>query len=198
VIARLRPQLASVAGLRLFLNPVQDLRSGGRQTSSTYQYTLIGDDSATLRQWSGRLLEALKSEPVLTDLDSDLQQNGVQADVQVDHDAARRLGISASSVDAALYDAFGQRQVGTIYTELNQYHVVMEWAPRYAQSPRALEDIYVPATTLVRSGASLVQLYTGLIYEGPDLIYRIKRGLADLLRRDGFRSIAEAVGAIRS
>jgi len=156
VIARLRPQLASVAGLRLFLNPVQDLRSGGRQTSSTYQYTLIGDDSATLRQWSGRLLEALKSEPVLTDLDSDLQQNGVQADVQVDHDAARRLGISASSVDAALYDAFGQRQVGTIYTELNQYHVVMEWAPRYAQSPRALEDIYVPATTLVRSGASLV------------------------------------------
>ncbi len=156
VVARLRPQLARVPGLRLFLNPVQDFRSGGRQGSSTYQYTLLGEDSATLNQWGTRLLQALKTKPVLTDLDSDQQQNGVQANVQVDKDAAGRFGIRANSVDAALYDAFGQRQVGVIYTELNQYHVVMEWAPPYILGPRALGDVYVPATTLVRSGSSLV------------------------------------------
>ncbi len=156
VIARLRPQLASVTGLRLFLNPVQDFRSGGRQSNSTYQYTLKGEDSETLRLWSGKLLEALKAHPQLTDLDSDEQENGVQTNVVVDRDAAGRLGISANAVDAAMYDAFGQRQVAVIYTDLNQYHVVMEWAPSYIRSPGALGDVYVPGTTLVSSGGKLV------------------------------------------
>ena len=156
VIARLRPKLARVAGLQLFLNPVQDFRSGGRQSNSTYQYTLKGGNSATLREWSGKLLEALKTHPVLTDLNSDEQENGVQTNVLVDRGAAGRLGISAKAVDAAMYDAFGQRQVAVIYTDLNQYHVIMEWAPPYTQSPNALGDVYVPGTTLVSNGGQLV------------------------------------------
>ncbi len=158
VIARLRPKLARVAGLRLFLSPVQDFRSGGRQSSSTYQYTLTGESSATLREWSGRLLQELKKYPKLTDLDSDEQENGVQANVLVDPGAAGRLGISATAVDAAMYDAFGQRQVAVIYTDRNQYHVIMEWAPQYTQSPNALGDVYVPGTKLVSNGGRLVAI----------------------------------------
>ena len=156
VIARLRPKLARVAGLQLFLSPVQDFRSGGRQSNSTYQYTLTGESSTTLREWSGKLLQELKKYPELTDLDSDEQENGVQTNVLVDPGAAGRLGISATAVDAAMYDAFGQRQVAVIYTDLNQYHVVMEWAPQYTQSPNALGDVYVPGTRLVNNGGKLV------------------------------------------
>ncbi len=156
VIARLRGPLSRVAGLRLFLSPVQDFRSGGRQSNANYQYTLKGEDTATLRTWSNKLLEALKTHPELTDLDSDEQENGVETMVKVDYDVAGRLGISATAVDSALYDAFGQRQVAVIYTELNQYHVVMEWAPPYILSPNALHDIYVPGTQLVSNGGRLV------------------------------------------
>ena len=166
VIARLRPQLARVTGLRLFLSPVQDFRSGGRQSSSTYQYTLKGDNNATLREWSVRLLAELKKHPELTDLDSDQQENGVQANVVVDPNAAGRVGITAKAVDAALYDAFGQRQVAVIYTELNQYHVVMEWAPPYTQSPTALRDVYVPGTRLVSTGGKLVAVESAAIPAG--------------------------------
>jgi multidrug efflux pump len=156
VIARLRPQLARVSGLSLFLNPVQDVRSGGRSSNSTYQYTLKSDNSADLRKWARQLADEMKTLPELADVDTDQQENGVQTTVQVDRDAARRLGVSAYAVDAALYDAFGQRQVATIYTELNQYHVVMEWAPGYTTSPNALADIYVPATRIVNSGGQAV------------------------------------------
>ena len=156
VIARLRPQLARVTGLRLFLQPVQDVRSGGRSSNSSYQYTLKGENSADLQTWSRKLLDALKTHSELSDLDSDNQENGVATNVQVDSNAAGRLGIRANAVDAALYNAFGQRQVATIYSELNQYHVVMEWAPAYTQSPNALADIYVPGTSLVNNGGQVV------------------------------------------
>ncbi|MDE2003186.1 MAG: efflux RND transporter permease subunit [Betaproteobacteria bacterium] len=156
VIARLRPQLARVTGLRLFLQPVQDVRAGGRSSNATYQYTLKGANSADLQTWSGKLLDALKTHDVLTEVNSDAQENGVATSVEVDANAAGRLGISARAVDAALYDAFGQRQVATIYTGLNQYHVVMEWAPAYTQSPSALADVYVPGTSLVNNGGQVV------------------------------------------
>ena len=156
VIARLRPQLARVAGLRLFLQPVQDVRAGGRSSNATYQYTLKGANSADLQEWSRKLVDALKAHDVLTEVNSDAQENGVATTVEVDPDAAGRLGISARAVDASLYDAFGQRQVATIYTELNQYHVVMEWAPAYTQSPNALADVYVPGTSLVNNGGQVV------------------------------------------
>src|SRR6185369_6859145 len=144
VIARLRPQLARVTGVSLFLNPVQDLRMGGRQSNSTYQYTLKSDNVADLRTWATRLADAMKAEPELVDVDTDQQENGVETFVTVDRDSAARLGLTSRDVDNALYDAFGQRQVATIYDDLNQYHVVMEVAPRFARSPEALKDVYVP------------------------------------------------------
>ena len=156
VIARLRPQLARVTGLQVFLNPVQDVRSGGRASNSTYQYTLKSDNVADLRKWALKLSDEMKLQPQLTDVDTDQQENGVQTTVKVDRDSAKRLGVSSGAIDAALYNAFGQRQVATIYTELNQYHVVMEWAPGYTTSPNALADIYVPATRIVESGGQAV------------------------------------------
>ncbi len=146
VIARLRPQLAQVTGLQIFLNTVQDVRAGGRQSNSNYQYTLKSDSLPDLRKWAARLADEMKQKPVMTDVDTDQQDNGVETLVEVDRDIASRLGLTAAGIDASLYNAFGQRQVATIYGELNQYHVIMEWAPRYAQSPNALADIYVPAT----------------------------------------------------
>ncbi|MCW5263294.1 nodulation protein [Verminephrobacter eiseniae] len=143
VIARLRPQLNQIAGLRVFLNPVQELRMGGRSSNSTYQYTLKSDNLADLKHWATRLAERLKTEPRLQDVDTDQADNGVQTHVEVDRDSAARLGVSASAVDSALYNAFGQRSVATIYGDLNQYAVIMEWAPEYQQGPTALADVQV-------------------------------------------------------
>ena len=152
VIARLRPQLARVTGVSLFLNPVQDLRMGGRQSSSTYQYTLKSDNEADLRLWATRLAEAMKGQAALTDVDTDQQENGVETFVEVDRDSAARLGIGARDVNNALYNGFGQRQVATVYDALNQYRVIMEVAPRYARSPLALNDVQVPARGTVSTG----------------------------------------------
>ncbi|MCY1168530.1 MAG: efflux RND transporter permease subunit [Pseudomonadota bacterium] len=145
VIARLRPQLARVTGVTLFLNPVQDLRGGGRSSNSTYQYTLKGDNAADLRKWALRLSDQMVLQPALVDVDTDQQDNGVETMVTVDKDSAARLGISSRDVDNALYNGFGQRQVATVYSDLNQYHVIMEVAPRFIRSPESLKDIYVPA-----------------------------------------------------
>jgi multidrug efflux pump len=145
VIARLRPKLAQVTGVQLFLNPVQDLRMGGRQSNSTYQYTLKSDNRADLKAWAPKLADAMKTQKALTDVDTDQADNGVETYVDIDKQTAARMGISAKDVDNALYDAFGQRQVANIYDELNQYHVIMGVAQKYARSPAALDDVYVPA-----------------------------------------------------
>lgn len=158
VIARLRPQLARITGVTLFLNPVQDLRGGGRQTNSTYQYTLKSDNTADLKKWATRLAEQLKLSDALTDVDTDQEESGVETMVTVDKQSAARLGISSRDVDNALYNAFGQRQVANIYGELNQYHVIMEVAPQYIRSPESLKDIYVP----VKGGASTAAANPGL------------------------------------
>ncbi|MFP5392905.1 MAG: efflux RND transporter permease subunit [Gammaproteobacteria bacterium] len=145
VIARLRPQLARVTGVSLFLNPVQDLRMGGRQSNSTYQYTLKSDNRADLKLWATRLADAMKRQGALVDVDTDQAENGVEMFVTIDKESAARLGINTRDVDNALYNAFGQRQVSTIYDELNQYSVIMGVPRQYAQSPQALNDVYVPA-----------------------------------------------------
>jgi multidrug efflux pump len=145
VIARLRPKLARVTGVQLFLNPVQDLRMGGRSSNATYQYSLKSDNREDLKRWAMRLADAMKRQPALTDVDTDQAENGVETYVNIDKDTAARMGISARDVDNAMYNAFGQRQVANIYDELNQYHVIMGVARRYAQSPLALRDVYVPA-----------------------------------------------------
>ncbi len=144
VIARLRPKLNQVPGAMLFMQAVQDIRVGGRQGNAQYQFTLQADTLSDLYTWGPRLTQALQADTsVITDVDSDQQQRGLQLNLTIDRDAASRLGISTRNISATLYDAFGQRQVSTIYNALNQYHVVMEVAPQWWESPESLKDIYV-------------------------------------------------------
>jgi multidrug efflux pump len=143
VSARLRVKLNQVPGARLYLQPAADLRTGGRQSNAMYQFTLTSDDTATLYHWAQRLLTAMQGLDILTDVNSDQQQRGRETLLNVDRATAMRLGLVMSTVDNTLYDAFGQRQVSVIYSALNQYHVVMEVAPRYWQDPETLRDIWV-------------------------------------------------------
>ncbi len=143
IIARLRIKLANEPGANLFLNPVQDIRVGGRQANATYQYTLQADDLDELRTWEPRIRQAMSQLPELVDVNTDQQNKGLQTSLVIDRDTAARLGVSAKLIDTTLNDAFGQRQVSTIYSALNQYHVVMEAAPEYWQSPASLDHVYV-------------------------------------------------------
>ena len=143
VIRRLQPALAHVDGITLFMQPVQDLTVENRVSRTQYQYTLESAAADDLRQWAPRLVEALRALPELRDVASDQQDGGLEATLVIDRDTASRLGITPQMVDDTLYDAFGQRQVSTIFTQLNQYHVVLEVKPRYQQSPETLRDIYV-------------------------------------------------------
>jgi len=145
VINRLRPQLQKVTGISVFLNPVQDVRMGGRQSNSTYQYTLTSDSSEALKEWAPKLADVMKARSdVMTDVDSDQSENGVETFVTIDRDSASRMGVTPRAVDNALYNAFGQRQVATIYEDINQYAVIMEWDRRFSTGPEALNDVYVP------------------------------------------------------
>jgi multidrug efflux pump len=147
VIARLRSRLAHEPGANLFLVPVQDIRIGGRQSNAQYQYTLMADELTDLREWEPRLRRALSQLPQLTDIDTDQQDKGAQTSLVIDRDAAARLGISMSTIDSTLNDAFGQRQVGVIYNPLNQYRVVMELAPEFLQGPESLRRLYMTSKT---------------------------------------------------
>jgi multidrug efflux pump len=146
--------LARVTGANLFLNPVQDLRVGGRQSNSTYQYTLQADDLASLRTWAVNLSEAMKSYPSMTDINTDQEDHGLQSFLTIDRDKAARLGLTASDIDNTLYDAFGQRQVTTIYNAQNQYHVIMEVGQQYANDPTALNYIYLQKRASNATGAA--------------------------------------------
>jgi multidrug efflux pump len=145
VIARLRGKLARIPAVTLYLQPVQDLRVGGRMSNAQYQYTLQSDNVQDLLIWGPRMLEKLKTLPGLLDVNSDQQNKGLQAGLVIDRAMAARLGITTQMIDNTLYDAFGQRQVSTIYTSLNQYHVVMEVEPQFWQNPDGLKQIYVKA-----------------------------------------------------
>lgn len=169
VVARLRPELARVAGARLFLVPAQDLRVGGRQTAAEYQYTLTGDDAKTLYAWIPRIVDALKKSRYLTDVNSDLQLGGLETNVKIDRTTAARLGIRPIQIDNTLYDAFGQRTVSTIYNPFNQYYVVMELAPRYLLSPQSLRQIYVSTAGGSASGTASTQMLSRTINAGRPL-----------------------------
>jgi multidrug efflux pump len=143
VIASLRGKLAKVPGASLFLQAGQDIRTGGRAGNAQYQYTLQSDSLDDLRTWSPKLMEALRLNPNLADVNSDQQDKGLETDLTIDRDTASRLGLQASAIDNTLYDAFGQRQVSTIYNALNQYHVIMEVSPEFWQNPDSLKEIYV-------------------------------------------------------
>ena len=143
VIARLRKKMSSVAGAPAFLQPVQDVRMGGRMSGAQYQYTLQGDNLQELMDWAPRVEAQLRTLPGVVDVNSDRQDKGMQTSLVIDRNTASRLGITPQLIDDTLYDAFGQRQVSIMYTLLNQYHVVMEVAPQYWQRPETLRSIYV-------------------------------------------------------
>jgi multidrug efflux pump len=146
VIARLRPKMAKVAGATMFLQSAQDLQIGGRMGNAQYQYTLQSENIAELNEWAPKMLAKLRTLPLLRDANTDQQVHGLQETVLVDRDTAARLGVAAADVDNTLYDAFGQRQVSTIYMPLNQYHVVMEVAPEFQGGPDSLKHIYVKSS----------------------------------------------------
>ncbi len=154
VIGRLRGKLLTVTGASMFLQSQQDVRAGGRQSFAQYQYTLKADDLPTLKTWAAKLGEELKKQPILTDLNSDQEDHGLESYVTIDRDTAQRLGLAAADVDNALYDAFGQRQVSTIYNALNQYHVIMEVGPDYNQEPDALGQLYISTKSAATAKAS--------------------------------------------
>ncbi|MEK6293267.1 MAG: efflux RND transporter permease subunit, partial [Paraburkholderia tropica] len=163
VIAQLRGPLSNVAGARTFLQSVQDIRVGGRQSNAQYQFTLLADNTADLYKWGPKLTEALQARPELADVNSDQQQGGLEAMVTIDRKSAARLNITPSQIDNTLYDAFGQRQVSTIYNPLNQYHVVMEVAPQYWQSPEMLKQIWVSTSGGTASGAQSTNATAGTV-----------------------------------
>ncbi len=147
IIARLRKKLANVPGAPTFLQPVQDLRIGGRTSNALYQFTLQGENLTELNDWGLRVLQKMRTIPQLVDVSSDLQNKGLQATLVIDRATASRMGITPQLIDNTLYDAFGQRQVSITYSLLNQYHVVMEVEPRFWQRPDTLKNIYIPSSS---------------------------------------------------
>ena len=166
VMARLRKQLAVVPGATLFLQPVQDLRVGGRQSNALYQYTLEGDSAQEIYQWAPKLLAALKKDKAMTDVNSDQQQGGLETNLVIDRQAASRLGLTMYQIDNTIYDAFGQRSVSTIYSSLNQYYVVMEVAPRFWQSPETLKQLWISTSGGAPSGTGSTQMVSGTVSSG--------------------------------
>ncbi len=146
IIGRLRGMLSHIPGATLYLQAVQDVRVGGRQTNAQYQYTLQSDDLASLLEWTPKVYSKLRTLPELADVNSDQQNRGLEIALQIDRQTAARLGVTPQTIDNTIYDAFGQRQVSTMYTRLNQYHVVIEVDPNFLEYPDSLNYIYVPAS----------------------------------------------------
>ncbi|HWK48038.1 MAG TPA: efflux RND transporter permease subunit [Stellaceae bacterium] len=163
VMARLRTKLAAVPGAQLMMFPMQDLFIGGRMSFAQFQYTLQADSTAQLREWAPKLLAAMKRSPALADVASDQQTGGLETRLEIDRATAARYGLTPDGIDATLYDAFGQREVSTIYKAQNQYHVVMELAPRYLEDPDSLKLIYVSTSGESASGTASSNAVSGTV-----------------------------------
>jgi multidrug efflux pump len=163
VILRLRRELAAVPGASLFLQAVQDINVGGRAGNAQFQFTLQGDNLADLNTWAPKIAAALQNVPILSQVNSDQQDKGLETDILIDRDTAARLGLNAAQIDNTLYDAFGQRQVSTIYNPLNQYHVIMEVAPQYWQSPDTLKDVFVSTSGASVGGVASTNAVAGTV-----------------------------------
>jgi multidrug efflux pump len=188
IIARLRPKLAKVPGATLYLQAAQDLRVGGRQSNAEYQFTMQGDNLDDLNQFAPKMVEQFKMIPIISDVSSDQQNRGLQAMVQYDRGTSARFGITPQLIDDTLYDAFGQRQVSTMYTSLNQYHVVMEASPEFWQNPLFLQQIYVDSPSgrqvplsafaqLASTTAPLTVTHQGL-FPAVTISFNLKPGVA--------------------
>jgi multidrug efflux pump len=167
VVARLRARLNHIAGIRVFMVPAQDLRMGARQSDSAYQFTLWSSDVDTLQSWVPKVVDRVKQIDELTDVTTDREQGGLQANVAIDRAAAARLGVQIQDVDNALNDAFSQRQISTIYTQRNQYHVILEADRQYTRDPTDLSHVYVPG-----NGSAQVPL---------SALAKVERGIAPLV-----------------
>jgi multidrug efflux pump len=154
IMARLQPKLAAVSGITLYMQPVQDLTVDDRVSRTQYQYTLEDPNGDELNTWAPQLLAKLKTLPQLADVASDQQNSGLRASLVLDRDTASRLGLTTSTIDNTLYDSFGQRQISTMYTEVNQYHVILEVDPKYQQTPTDLNDVYITPETSGITSAS--------------------------------------------
>jgi len=163
VIARLRREMAVVPGATLFLQAVQDIRVGVRASNAQYQFTLQGPSFEELNEWTPKIAAALQREPSLTDVNSDQQNKGLESNLVIDRDAAAQLGITVSQIDNTLYDAFGQRQVSTIYVAKNQYHVIMEVAPRFWQNPEVLKDVFISTSGASVGGSQSTNAVAGTV-----------------------------------
>ncbi len=165
VMARLRAKLSHIPGAKLYLQPVQDLRVGGRDSNAQYQFTLEGDSTSEVDAWAPRLLAAMRKIPGIADVNSDQQERGVETYVDIDRSMTSALGLTLGQIDNTLYDAFGQRAVSVIYNPLNQYRVVMELAPRYLRDPAILRDIWVSTSGAGAAATSLSGLAPGTVNE---------------------------------
>jgi multidrug efflux pump len=196
VIARLRPKLNKVSGVAAYLQAVQDVRGGGRSANSQYQWTLLGDDLGELQNWSQKLRTALQDMPEITDVDTDLQPGGLEADLIVDRDSASRLGLTEIQIDNALGDAFAQAQVSTIYNPFSpqQYHVVMEVAPEFWQNPDVLKELYVSTSGGAVSGTQATQAVAGTtVFKSASAANPTSAAIAaDLARNLAANSLANA------
>jgi len=163
VIGRLRHEMAVIPGATLFLQAVQDIRTGGRASNAQYQYTLQGSTLEELNEWTPKIAAALQHEPNLADVNSDQQNKGLESNIVIDRDAAARRGITVSQINNTLYDAFGQRQVSTIYVARNQYHVVMEVAPRFWQNPETLRDVFISTSGASVGGSQATNAVAGTV-----------------------------------
>jgi multidrug efflux pump len=163
VISRLSRELGQVPGATLFVQAVQDIRVGGRQSNAQYEYSLQADDLESLYDWGPRILAAMQALPQINSVNSNQQNKGLETDIVIDRPTAARLGIAVSQIDNTLYDAFGQRQVSTIYSARNQYHVVMEVAPQYWQNPETLKNIYVSTSGGVIHGTQATNAVAGTV-----------------------------------
>jgi len=154
IMQRLQPKLAAVSGIMLYMQPVQDLTVDDRVSRTQYQYTLEDPNADELNTWAPQLLAKLKALPELADVASDQQNSGLRASLVLDRNTASRLGLTTSTIDNTLYDSFGQRQISTMFTEVNQYHVILEVDPKFQQSPNNLNDVYItPSTSGITSSA---------------------------------------------
>ncbi len=167
VINRMRPMLAEVPGANMFLFTPQDIRVGGRQGNSPFQYTLLSDDVEALREWAPKLEAALKDVPQLQDVSTDQSERGLETEISIDRDTASRLGLTTSQVANALQDAFAQRSVSTIYNQFNQYHVIMEVAKEFWQSPETLQDLFISTFGQI-SGTQATAAVSGTTSAGGD------------------------------
>ena len=147
VIDRLKALVAPIPGVVVYFQPVQDIQISTRSSRAQYQYTLTGTDPDEVNKWSTRLVERLRGDPALREAASEAQEGGLRAFINVDREKAGRLGISMQVINDTLNDAFGQRQISTIYGQANQYRVILEAAPQYQRDPSALQKIYMPANT---------------------------------------------------